>query len=137
MVEKKKSPAGSGFWQIVFPASVSALLVILLGGWFVISTSPGNLSRFAEISTVLLVVPVYIIALVFALLLVGLIYLVGRVRELIPRATGPVLRLLERTRQIAGAVSRNAAGLIIIPTSLLAGFRRKNPPTDQEIKIND
>ncbi|MFN2111799.1 MAG: hypothetical protein ACK2TT_01645 [Anaerolineales bacterium] len=137
MVEKKKQPAGSNFWQVIFPTSLGAVLVILIGAWFVFYSSSGNVSRFAEISTVLLVIPVYIIALVVGLVLVGLIYLVTRIMGWIPGAADPILKALDKIRQGASLLSKTSARVVIEPASWAAGIRRKKPPTDREIKLSD
>ena len=64
--------------QLDFLAMMAAALILMLGIWFGVTGSTGSLSRFAEISTVLLAVPVYLAALLFAFMLVGLIYLVSK-----------------------------------------------------------
>jgi predicted PurR-regulated permease PerM len=137
MAEKKKPPAGSSFWQILVPMLLAALLAVLLGAWFAVYSSPGNLSRFAEISTVLLVIPVFFAALVFALLLVGLIYLVQWMMDWIPRATGPILEALQKVREIASRISGLSARVVIEPAAFLAGIRRKKRPPDREISLTE
>ena len=137
MVEKKKAPRGSEFWQIIFPTLMGAVLLLALGLWLGLTGSTGNLSRFAQISTALLAIPVYIAALLFGLVMVGLILLVGKLIEVIPTLTGWVLEFLEKIQKGAKLGTRSLAKLVIEPTALLAIFRRKSDRRDQEIKLND
>lgn len=137
MVEKKKRPAGSSFWQIIFPTLVGAIGVILIGIWFTLYSSSWNLSRFAEISTVLLVIPVFFAGLVFALILGVSILLVSRVMTWIPSVTVRLLEILEKIRQAAEVVTRTAARLVIEPAALLAGLRREKPSESQTIKLDE
>ena len=137
MAEKKKSSRGSEFWQILFPTIVGAVLLLALGVWFGITGSKGNLSRFAEISTVLLTIPVYIATLLFALILVGLIFIVSKLIQGIPSITGPVIQILDKIRDGAAQGTRSLARLVIEPTAILAIFQRKRDRRDPDIKLND
>ena len=137
MAEKKKSSRGSDFWQIIFPTLVGAVLILALGVWFGLTASSGNLSRFAEISTALLAIPVYIAALLFALVLVGLIYLVSKLIRGIPQITGWILEVLDKIRGGAELGSKSIARLVIEPAAILAIFQRKRDRQDPEIKLND
>lgn len=137
MAEKKKSPRGSEFWQILFPTLVGAVLILALGIWFGLTGSTGSLSRFAEISTVLLAIPVYIGSLLFALLLVGMIYLVSQLIKGIPTITGRVLEVLDKIRVGAARGSRSLTRLVIEPIAILGIFRRGTEHQDPEIKLND
>lgn len=137
MAEKKKSPRGSDFWQILFPTLVGAALILALGIWFGLTGSSGSLSRFAEISTVLLAIPVYIAALLFGIILAGLIYLVGKLIQGIPPITQWMLTVLDKVRGGAQQGSRSLARLVIEPAAVLAIFQRKRDRQDPEIKLND
>jgi hypothetical protein len=137
MAEKKKSPRGSEFWQILFPTLVGAAMILALGIWFGITGSTGNLSRFAEISTVLLAIPVYIAALLFALVLVGLIYLVTRLIQGVPGITGRVLQFLDKIRNGAVQGSQSIARLVIEPVAILAIFQRNKGNRDPDINLNE
>ena len=137
MAEKKKSPRGSEFWQILFPTLVGAVLLLALGVWFGLSGSTGSLSRFAEISTVLLAVPMYIAALLFAYVLVELIRLVNKLIWGVPSITGQVQEILGKIRDGAALVSRSLARLVIEPAAILGIFQRKRDHRDPDIKLND
>jgi hypothetical protein len=137
MAEKKKASRGSEFWQIIFPTLVGAVLLLALGFWFGLTGSTGSLSRFAQISTALLAIPVYIAALLFGLLMVGLILLVGKLIQVIPALTGWALEFLGKIQKGAKQGTRSLARLVIEPTAMLAIFQRKSEKKDQEIKLND
>jgi len=136
MAEKKKAPAGSSFWQIIFPALVGALLLLLVGIWVILYTSPGNISRFAEISTVLLVIPVLFSSLLLMLLMGAFIVLVIKIIQGLPTITGWILDKLERVQKGVRVVSENAAGPVIRPLVLLAGIRRIFTKDKPEVQID-
>ena len=111
--------------------------MLALGIWFGVTGSSGNISRFAQISTVLLAIPVFIASLVFGLMLVGLIYLVGRLHQGIPPIAERLLHLLDRIRDTAVRGSRSVAKLVIEPSAKFAIFKRKPDHPVEEIKLND
>ena len=111
--------------------------MLALGIWFGLTGSAGNISRFAQISTVLLSIPVFIASLVFGLVLVGLIYLVGRLLRGIPPVAERLLHFLDRIRDTAERGSRSVAKLVIEPAARLAVFQRKSDRPVEEIKLND
>ena len=137
MIEKKKYPRGSEFWQILFPTLLAAVLIVALGVWFGVTGSSGSLSRFADISTVLLAVPMYIAALLFGIVLAGLIYLVGKLFQVIPPITGRVLQILDKIQNGAALSTRFLARLVIEPISILGIFQRKRNHQGAKIKIKD
>lgn len=137
MAEKRKSPRGSEFWQILFPTLIGAVLTLTVGIWFGVTGTSGNLNRFAEISTVLLVIPVLLAALIFGLLLGGSAYLIGRLIKGIPPLAEKVLGLLDKVRQGAKQASSAAASLVIEPLAALAIFRPKRDRQDPDISLND
>lgn len=123
MTEKSRASKGSEFWQIFFPALVGLILVGLLCAWIVVSVSPGTLTRFAEISTVLLVIPVIFFSLFSFLLLGLLIYLVQRLIQIIPPFTGRVVEYLERVQEIVQKISAMLVKPVIRPTSVVLGIK--------------
>ncbi len=137
MAEKKNPSEGSEFWQIIFPTLVGTLLMLVLGIWFGLTGSTGSLSRFAQISTAMLAIPVFFAALLFGLVMVGLIYLVDKLMKGIPTITGRVFEVLDKIQEGAVKGSRSLARLVIEPTSLFAIFRCKVDQQDQEIKLKD
>lgn len=137
MAEKKKAPRGSDFWQIIFPALLGAVLILAVGIWFGITGSSGNLSRFAEISVVLLAIPVFIGSLLFGLVLVGSIFLVSKLIQGIPPITGQVLEFLDKIQDGAVRGTRSLSRLVIEPIAIFGFFQRNKEQQDPEIKLND
>jgi len=136
MAEKKKSPAGSFFWQIMFPTLIGTTLLLLVGIWVVLYTSPGNVSRFAEISTVLLVIPVLFSSLLIMLLMGALIILVVKIIQGLPSITGWILDKLARIENGVQTVSKYAVEPVVRPAALLAGFRRFFSKDNADIQID-
>ena len=137
MAAKKKPPQGSEFWQIIFPTLVGAVVILSLGLWFGLTGTSGNLARFAEISTVLLVIPVVLGTLLIGLLLFGLIYLVGRLIQGVPPITERILILLEKIRDGAKLGTKSVAKIVIEPAAALAIFQPKKKRQDPDISLND
>jgi len=123
MAEKKLTPKGSEFWQIFFPALIGLILVGLLCTWIVLSVSPGNITRFSEISTVLLVIPVLFFSLFSFVLLGLLIYLVERLIRVIPPFTIQVVEILDKVQEFVHNISETIVKPIIQPTSTITAIR--------------
>lgn len=77
-------------WQVILPVVVSALLlvgvIVLLG--MAAFGGTGDLSRWAAISTMWLVIPVAVAGLVLLVILIALNYLAARVVHITPTYTG-------------------------------------------------
>ena len=123
MAEKNNGSRGSEFWQIFLPALIGLILIGLSGAWIVIQVSPANVTRFAEISTVLLVIPVILVSLSSFLILGLLIYLVQRLMGIIPPFTGRILEFLEKIRGAVVDISDKVVRPVIQPFSLITGIR--------------
>jgi len=136
MAEKKKAPAGSPFWQIIFPTVVGTLLLLLLGIWIILYSSTGTVSRFAEISTVLLVIPVMFSSLLLFLILGGLIVLVLKIIRGLPAITEWILDKLEWFQTAARTISDTAAIPVVRPAAFLAGIRRIFAKENSDIQID-
>jgi hypothetical protein len=136
MAEKKKAPAGSFFWQIIFPTLIGTLLILFVGILVILYTSSGNISRFAEVSTVLLVIPVLFSSLLLMLLLVALIILVIKIIQGLPSITGWILDKLEWVQKGVQTVSENAVVPVVRPAALLAGIRRIFSKDNSDIQID-
>ncbi len=123
MAEKKKASRGSEFWQIFFPALAGLILVGLICAWIVVGVSPGNISRFAEISTVLLVIPVLFFS-IFTLILLGLlVYLIQRLILVIPPFTAQVVEFLENIQEAVQNISERIIKPFSQPASVITGIR--------------
>ena len=77
-------------WQIIFPVALTALLMVGLIVLINIATfnQSGDVSRWAAISTIWIVIPVMIAGLVLLALIVALVYLMKRLLDITPRYTG-------------------------------------------------
>ena len=109
---------------------------MLVGIWVVLYTSPGNVSRFAEISTVLLVIPVLFSSLLIMLLMGALIILVVKIIQGLPSITGWILDKLARIEHGVQTVSKYAVEPVVRPAALLAGFRRFFSKDNADIQID-
>ncbi len=123
MAEKKGTPAGSSFWQIIFPAVVGIILVLLICIWVAIGVSAGNISRFAELSTVLLILPVLFFSLIILVILGACVVLsVWMIRGL-PPITSRIVEFLDKIRDGASRFSEIIVQPVIQPAAYLKGFR--------------
>jgi len=135
-MEKRKEPAaGSGFWQIIFPTIIGTIVILLVCVWVVIDVGAGNITRFAELSTVLLVIPVLFFSLISLFVLGALIYLVVRLMHGLPSITSRILEFLEKIREVVGKISNFVVKPVIQPTAILRGIREVLPRKKSRYKI--
>lgn len=111
-------------------------MLLLLGVWIILYSNSGNISRFAEISTVLLVIPVMFSSLLLFLLLGGLIFLVVKVIKGLPSITEWILDKLEWVQNFVGKVSDHAVVPVVRPAAFLAGIRRLFTKDNSDIQID-
>jgi hypothetical protein len=123
MVEENKETRGSEFWQIIFPALLGLILIGLICAWVVISGTDNEVTRFAEISTVLLVIPVLIFSVLSLLFLAIFIYALQRLIIAIPPLTKSIFGFVERIRLWVEEFSELVTGPVTGPAALLAGIR--------------
>ena len=123
MDEKKKLSKGSEFWQIFFPGLAALILVGLACAWVVVGVNPGEIGRFAEISTVLLVIPVLIFSLLSFIILGLLIYLVQKMILGIPPYSARLLDFLTKLKSAVQKISDTFAQPVIRPMALISGIR--------------
>ena len=71
-------------WQIVVPAALVSIL-LLVTGWLVIAAESSENRLWADAAVTWLVAPLLVLALVFLVALGGLIYLLARLTAGIPR----------------------------------------------------
>jgi len=133
MEKKKEHAVGSGFWQIIFPTIVGTIVILLVCVWVVIGVGVGNITRFAELSTVLLVIPVFFFLLIVMFVLGASIYLVVRLMHGLPSITSRILEFLEKIRDGVGKISDFVVKPVIQPTAILRGIKevlpKRNPGT--------
>ncbi|MEE8356872.1 MAG: hypothetical protein V3R33_06140 [Anaerolineales bacterium] len=133
MEKKKEHPAGSGFWQIIFPTIIGTIVILLVCVWVVIGVGAGNISRFADLSTVLLVIPVFFFLMIVMFVLGASTYLVVRLMHGLPSITRKILEFLEKISDGVGRISGLVVKPVIQPTAILHGIKevlpKKNPGT--------
>ena len=115
------------FWQIILPISVTGLIVLMVA-ILICLAPPGTASAWADVSLVLLLIPVMVVALLILGLSAALVYGVVRLTEVIPpfarRAQAFAFNLERRIHSL----SHNLVEPIIKVSSFKAGlqiFRRK------------
>ena len=141
MKENQKQSAGSFFLQITFPLLAGTAAVIALGVWVVIGVGGAGISRWAEISTVLLVIPVLIFSLIPLAVIAGLAAGISWLIRNIPQITIRVQEALQTVQETASRISSLAVEPVIWPRSSWAGLKsifQRNPPQshNDEIPIN-
>jgi hypothetical protein len=123
MSQNKQAPRGSEFWQIFFPALAGLILIGLLCAWVVVSASPGMVSQLAEISTLLLVIPIILVSSLAFFLFGGLIYLVQRLIQVIPPLTKRAQEFLQKIQAGVSRMSELIIKPVIQPSAIWTGIR--------------
>jgi uncharacterized protein YneF (UPF0154 family) len=123
MDKEKKRSRGSEFWQIIFPAFIGLILIGLLCALVVVGVNPVEITRFAEISTVLLVIPVVIISLLSFVILGLFIYLVQRLIIGIPPISTQILDFLDQIRTTVQKISDKIIQQVINPAAIITAIR--------------
>jgi hypothetical protein len=112
--------------QIILPMVLAALLCIASIVLVNIATfrDNGDVARWAAISTLWIVIPIIITSLIFLAILVGLVYLLGRLLNITPTYTGLaqdfVHKLMIRIRLVADKLVKP----VIFWDSVGAGINR-------------
>jgi len=93
--------------QIILPMVLAALLFVGMIVLISVATfrDGGDVGRWAAISTIWIVVPIMIAALIFIVLLTGLVYLLKRLLQITPTYTG---QLQDFINKIAAYIKRGA-----------------------------
>ena len=123
MAEKKENPAGSSFWQIIFPAAAGTIFILLICIWIASGVGAGNISRFAELSTVLLILPVLFFSLIILVVLSAFVVLSVRMIRGLPPITSRIVEFLNKIRDGVSKFSEIIVQPIIQPTAYLKGFK--------------
>ena len=131
MAEKIHNQDGSSFWQIIFPVLIGTIITITVSVLVVLKVNPGNLSRFAEISTIFLILPILFFSVIIFLVLLGIVVLLSKVMKRIPPITSRIVDLLARIQGVVKRISSLIMKLIIQPAKFLdeavAIVKRKKP----------
>ena len=106
--------------QIILPMVVSALVLVGMIALVIFSTfkSDGDVSRWAAISTIWIVIPILFAGLVLIAILVGLVYLMARALDALPHYTG----MAQDYVSIARSYIIRGADMAVKPVISLHGF---------------
>lgn len=97
MRDKNRNLRKSALWQIYIPLFLGSLAILALGLWAILASAAGtDISRFADVSAMILILPVLVGALIPLALLGGMIYGLIRLIDIIPRGTQRIQDLLNR-----------------------------------------
>jgi hypothetical protein len=109
--------------QIILPMVISALvmigMVVLIS--FATFKSNGDVSRWAAISTIWIVIPILLAGLIVLAILIGLIYLMARALSALPHYTG----IAQDYVYIAQGYIIRGADMVVKPMIALEGFIEK------------
>lgn len=113
------------FWQILLPVILAAFAGIALVVLLSISTANGSAAsaQWSSIATIWLILPWMIFAGFFALMLVGLIYLISRLRRKLPTYTHLINTYIQIFNIRVGILCDRAARPQITALSRWAGWR--------------
>jgi len=79
------------FWQILAPVGLGVLLMLAIAAMVVLTATGtiagGSVSQWADTSFIWLIIPVMLFAIVFTLIIIGLIYLLAQVLNILPQYT--------------------------------------------------
>ena len=106
--------------QIIMPMIITALLFVGMIVLISIATfrDGGDVGRWAAISTIWIAVPIMIAALIFIVLLTGMVYILKRLLQITPTYTG---RLQDFIYMVAVRIKR-AADATVKPVFFLDGI---------------
>jgi len=107
-------------WQIILPMVLTAILFIALVVLINIATfrDNGDVGRWAAVSTIWISIPIIIMALVFLVVLGGIVYLLMRLLRIAPIYTGKAQDLAYKVDGYA----RRAADAVVKPIIALNGI---------------
>jgi amino acid transporter len=85
------------FWQIMFPMLIGIIILFAMFAFIFVSVRTGasDLSRYADVSLIWLIIPSLIIALIFLVFIAAIIYLFTVVLRILPRYSHLALLYLE------------------------------------------
>jgi hypothetical protein len=111
------------FWQIILPIVLVSLLVVVAGG-ITISVEADLNRLWADISIIWLVLPVLLIALLFLIILIGMIYLMYKLTNGLPRLTRKAQNIFIRIEQETCRGSNSVAKPVIWIHQFQSGLKR-------------
>lgn len=119
--------------QIILPVVVSAILMVGLIVLISLVTfkSEGDVSRWAAISTIWIIIPVLVAGLITLATLIGLIYLMARALSALPAYTA----IAQDYVYLAKSYIIRAADKVAVPVIAIDGFIEKIKAFVERIKI--
>jgi len=124
MPDKSKTSQFSVWWQIYLPLIAGSAVILGLGVWAAFASASGtDISRFADGSAVLLIIPVLIVSLMPLALLLLVVYGVIKLIEIIPRGTRRIQQVLEKIRHGVDRGSRRIVQPFAAVEGVWAGLR--------------
>jgi len=111
------------FWQIIFPLLFA--VVLIAGGVTALGlTGTGDTGVWAQIATILLVLPVLALALLFLAVVIALIYGIGKLHGLIPPYASLAQSWVRRITEMLRSAADYPVKPIIALRSYLSAFAR-------------
>jgi len=113
------------FWQITIPMGIGVLLVLLATfGVVVAATQPvSELSRWADVSLIWLIIPALFVGLIFLAVIAGIIYLIIIVLQMTPRYARLIHNYLEIGKHKLFRISDQITGPIVKTKGIWAVVR--------------
>ena len=113
------------WWQVYLPVCFLVVVCIALAVFIGITafSTGDNSQRWAAISTIWLVLPTMILGVLLFAVLVGLIYLMGRLLKIIPPYTGKAQHYVFLATRKTRAISDHAVKPILFLEGILASIR--------------
>lgn len=97
MDEDNRTYHKGAFWQVTFPIVLGSIAILGLVVWAAIGAAGGaDVSRFADISVVILIIPAMLFSLLPLALLAGVIYGLFRLLHILPKGMRRVRAFLGR-----------------------------------------
>jgi FlaA1/EpsC-like NDP-sugar epimerase len=114
------------FWQITFPLLIGVLLIIAAMAGIIISASQptSEVSRWADVSLIWIILPAMVFTLILLALLVGLVIGVTILHRRLPRYFSMALFYMQVAREKMRQISDKLAEPVIKTNSIWAAIRR-------------
>ncbi|HEY2980026.1 MAG TPA: hypothetical protein VGJ22_02500 [Anaerolineales bacterium] len=112
-------------WQVILPMVLAVLLLIGFALWISFATFRGgaDVGRWAAISTIWIVLPVLLAGLIVLVLLLGINYLVMRLRQITPTYTGLAQDYVFRGAAVVKRVTKAAVEPIFLIDRLVGNMK--------------
>lgn len=114
----------SPFWSVIFPLLVGSILIAAFGVWAIITSAGGeDVSRFADLSAVLLIILLALFFLAPLFLLGGAAYGLFRLYDVIPQGTRWLLGGSRKVQEMATRAAELTAEPVLRVKSFQAGLK--------------